>query len=471
MKKPIDLYATLGLALVIGTLASSAWLADGSTGQLADNERWVKHTYDVVVRLDSLLATVVDAETGQRGYLLTDEPRYLQPYRQATPCVGEMLSGLSLDTADNPVQQERLRSLTVAIGEHLRLLAATLTEGNDQHRYRRLELLDRGKHSMDEIREQVAAMRMEEMSLLSERLRRSSTSFRTTRIVFFGTTIVAMALVLLTHAMLRRDMIGRRRANALLESVNAELREGLRAAAKVQASLLPPVGLRRDGMTFAWAFQPCEELAGDALSICPLADGRTAIYLLDVSGHGAAAALSAVSVVQSLTPTNDASRLALGIEAPVVPDEVMRALDSHFAWDDSIGQFFTICYGVVDPLRREFHYCSAGHPPPVLVRRGEPAVLLRSTTGLPIGLGGDFDVATISLKPGDRLYLYSDGVTETAHEHEETLFGGRRLLETFDRYHDHELQTTIDGILSELAEWRGAARARDDVSLLAVQIG
>lgn len=68
MRKHIDLVATCGLALVLAALTMSAWLADENTRQLERNEQWVKHIYDVLAALDGLLATLLDAETGQRGF-------------------------------------------------------------------------------------------------------------------------------------------------------------------------------------------------------------------------------------------------------------------------------------------------------------------------------------------------------------------------------------------------------------------
>jgi sigma-B regulation protein RsbU (phosphoserine phosphatase) len=468
MRKHVDLLATLGLVLVLVVLAANAWLADQNTRQLVHNERWVKHTYDVLVGLDTLLTTLLDAETGERGYLLTAEPRYLQPYQQATPRLGQMLERLALDTTDNPSQQQRLPALQNGINEHIQLLAATLADGTVS-RERQLDLLNHEKRSMDGIRQQVAAMREQELDLLAHRMQRSSESFHVTRTVFFATTVVTMSLVVITHAMLRRDILGRRRANARLKSANARLRDGLRAAAKVQASLLPRVALHRDGVNFAWAFQPCEELAGDALNICPLADGQMAVYLLDVSGHGAAAALFAVSVVQALTPTDDGRRLAIGVETPLRAADAIRALDRQFVWDDDLGQFFTISYGLIHPARREFRHASAGHPPAILLRRGWPAAFLDSPAGMPIGLGSTYEESITPVESGDRLYLYSDGVTEAMNSIGE-LFGGHRLLTAVDKGCSRSLHESIDLILDELRQWRGGGRPHDDISLVAFEI-
>jgi serine phosphatase RsbU (regulator of sigma subunit)/CHASE3 domain sensor protein len=469
MRPFISTIATLGLLLVLFVLALSAWVSDENTKQLVENERWVKHTYDVLEDLDNLLVTVLDAETGQRGYLLTGKRRFLKPYQQAIDRVGRQLAELARDTADNLQQQQSLPVLRAAIVDHLQSLEETLAlHSSTVDSELDVQRLEREKQSMDRVRGLVSAMRQQEVSLLGERMQRSHNSFRNTRLVFAATTAVSMGLVLLTHVLLRRDITGRQRANARLKLVNEELRESLRAAAKVQESFLPRPRIEIPGLKFAWAFRPCEELAGDALNVCPLDGDQVAVYLLDVSGHGAAAALLAVSVIQALAPAAENHRLALGPECPIEPDEVARELDRRFPVDDATGRFFTILYGIVDARRQEFRFVSAGHPAPAHVTHQQSAALLEGYAGLPIGLSGEYRQSAMQLAAGDRLYLYSDGVTETMNVSGE-LFGTQRLLSALERGRDMELQESIDLVLSELRQWHGTMRPRDDISILAIE--
>ena len=87
-----------------------------------------------------------------------------------------------------------------------------------------------------------------------------------------------------------------RKLNAQLEEANLCMKRDLEAAARVQAALLPDLPPELPGARFAWQFKPCTELAGDLLNIVPLDDPRVVIYVLDVVGHGVAAALLAVMV-------------------------------------------------------------------------------------------------------------------------------------------------------------------------------
>jgi PAS domain S-box-containing protein len=220
MERLIGKIASLGLVLVLVALAVSAWVADQNTRQLVQNEGWVKHTYDVVADLDNVLLTILDAETGQRGYLLTGEKRQLQPYRAATNRIDKQFKKLASDTADNDEQQQRLPELRAAIDERFRWLDETMAlrdpGGQEADQAARLA---HEKQLMDRVRRLVADMRRRELDLLAQRMKSSSDSFRMTRAMFVTTAAATMALVLLTHVLLRRDFTGRRRAEAERESL------------------------------------------------------------------------------------------------------------------------------------------------------------------------------------------------------------------------------------------------------------
>src|SRR6476659_3624104 len=101
----------LGLALLLIITA----LAYFSTSELLDNNRRVSHTYQVLGQLQITLSLVQDAETGQRGYLITGDRQYLEPYNAALPQIDARLRQIGTLTADNPSQQQRLSRLTTVI--------------------------------------------------------------------------------------------------------------------------------------------------------------------------------------------------------------------------------------------------------------------------------------------------------------------------------------------------------------------
>src|SRR3954469_2520244 len=142
-----------------------------------------------------------------------------------------------------------------------------------------------------------------------------------------------------THLKLRRLQVEVEEANAYLERVNGRMSRDLAAAAKIQASFLPAAAPRVPGAEFAWCYRPCDELAGDGLNVVPLGGGKVGLYVLDVSGHGVAAALLSVTLSRLLSPPSDPSTILLGDRAgrdppdPTPPAEVADRLNRLFLYD------------------------------------------------------------------------------------------------------------------------------------------
>src|SRR5262249_10569338 len=153
--------------------------------------------------------------------------------------------------------------------------------------------------------------------------------------------------------------------NRELAATNARLKRDLQAAAQVQQALLPAALPNTPPVRLAWAFRPCEELAGDLLNIFPLDERYVGLYLLDVGGHAAVCPVAARHV---LTPHGDTSLLKLpaqgGAPARLArPREVVQRLNAQFSTNRS-EQFFTLFYGYVDLASNTLTYSNAGHPGP-----------------------------------------------------------------------------------------------------------
>ena len=263
--------------------------------------------------------------------------------------------------------------------------------------------------------------------------------------------------------------------NARLEKVNGRMSRDLKAAARIQETFLPREALRVPGLTFAWVYRPCDELGGDGLNVIPLGRGRIGLYILDVSGHGVASALLSVTLSRVLSPPPEPSSILVRDgnvpDRPEItpPAEVADRLNRLFPFDVATGQFTTMIYGVLDAATGEFRYVSAGHPGPVHLAAGAGPVILESE-GPPIGLAEDaYEERSVRLAPGDRLYLYSDGVPEAMDPAGEQ-FGRARLLQAIGRGCSGPLQEDVAALLGEIERWRGAASAQDDVAILAVEV-
>jgi sigma-B regulation protein RsbU (phosphoserine phosphatase) len=274
-----------------------------------------------------------------------------------------------------------------------------------------------------------------------------------------------------THLSLKRSVDQIRRLerqltqqNAELEAANRRMKRDLAAAARVQAALLPGVTPVPPGARFAWEFRPCDELAGDLLNIFPLDERRVALYVLDVVGHGVAAALLAVMVNAVL------GQLRLSGERLAAPAEVADYLNQEFPWDPQTSQFFTLLYGVLEVNSGAFRFVAAGHPGPVHLSHSDARAENLKLPGRPVGLGdGRYQEHSLTLRPGDRLYLYSDGVVDTSNK-AAGAFGVKRLLERIEAGRALPLPDSLVMLLRSVQGWCGELPPDDDISLLAVEL-
>jgi sigma-B regulation protein RsbU (phosphoserine phosphatase) len=278
-----------------------------------------------------------------------------------------------------------------------------------------------------------------------------------------------------THLKIRRLQVELEAANTRLAEANGRMSRDLRAAAKIQETFLPRQAPRVPGADFAWAYRPCDELAGDGLNVVPLGGGEVGLYVLDVSGHGVASALLSVTLSRLLSPPSDPSSILVrggdggGRSDVTPPAEVAARLNRLFSFDPATEQFATMVYGVLNAVTGEFRYVSAGHPGPVHLPSGADPVILESQ-GYPIGLAADaYEERSAHLGAGDRLYLYSDGVPE-AMDPAGRQFGDARLLDAIGRGRSELLREAVGILLGDVARWHGSERAQDDVSILAVEV-
>lgn len=272
-----------------------------------------------------------------------------------------------------------------------------------------------------------------------------------------------------------RDISQRKRAEKALRGANEKMKRDLIAAAKIQQSLLPKVSPDIPGVNFTWAFQPCEELAGDVFNVFRLDEKQVGLYLVDVSGHGVVAALLSVTLNHVLSPVpRQHSLLRQHIEGAryqvLPPAEVAKQLNKEFPMDPSTRQYFTLLYGILDVDTHEFRYVSAGHPAPAYLPSGGEPVILEGS-GFPIGFFQevDYEEHSVGLKPGDRLYLYSDGITEAKDSRGEE-FGKKRLIDVLEKSRPSLLDESRLSLLRRIEQWCGSNRLEDDISVLAIEI-
>ena len=264
--------------------------------------------------------------------------------------------------------------------------------------------------------------------------------------------------------------------NSKLENINQRMEHDLNAAAKIQQSLLPSGTPDIPSVKLAWNYSPCDELAGDFLNFFPLDDRHLAAFVVDVSGHGVASSLLAVTVGRVMTPMVSKTSLLVkpadnevGTQI-VAPAEVAYELNNRFPMEDQGNLYFTMVYGVLDKQTQEFRFVSAGHPNVVHVPAGKKPKLVE-TADMAIGWIEDteFEEHSLQLEPGDRIYLYSDGVPE-AMDHDLEEFGDDRMLESLTQTSKAPVKTSVETLFDAVHQWCVQKGAKDDVSILGIEI-
>jgi len=161
----------LGVIIPSLLIGVSAFVAYRSKRQLADSVHWVSHTLEVQRQLQLLTSLLVDAETGERGFLLTLRESYLEPYQLALDKIPRQINTLRDLTADNPGQQEQIRQVEPLVATNLAIMAQSISLQRKGEREAVLALvsMDRGKQAMDAIRARIELMQREESRLLVTR--------------------------------------------------------------------------------------------------------------------------------------------------------------------------------------------------------------------------------------------------------------------------------------------------------------
>lgn len=252
------------------------------------------------------------------------------------------------------------------------------------------------------------------------------------------------------------------RANEALVEKQRVLDDDLAAAAHIQRSLLPQSRPTRYGFAMDWLFLPSTHVGGDVFNVLPLPGGKLGVYLIDVSGHGPAAAMVTVSISQVL---QIGSEFIEKNGVPLTPDEVLRRVDGAFPFE-RFDRFSTMFYMTYDPATRTLQSSGAGHPPPLLARKGSPVIRL-DKGGSVIGMGEPvpFECEEVEVRPGDVLLLYTDGCTEHENPSGEQ-FGISRLEVALAERVDHAPERILKELQEELDQFGDYAKPDDDISLV-----
>jgi sigma-B regulation protein RsbU (phosphoserine phosphatase) len=194
------------------------------------------------------------------------------------------------------------------------------------------------------------------------------------------------------------------------EAVQRErIRRDLELATRVQTSFLPNSLPQVPGYEFFAHYQPAQAVGGDYYGFIPLPQGRWAVAVGDVAGKGISAALL-------MAKLSSDTRFCFLAE-PDPAQALSKLNDQLFPFTSPMDRFVTLAVVVLDPLQHTATLVSAGHPLPLLIRKGSPALqeaMPKTTAGLPLGMVAGYAYAScqLQLQPGDNLILFSDGVPD-----------------------------------------------------------
>lgn len=266
-------------------------------------------------------------------------------------------------------------------------------------------------------------------------------------------------------------------SNKKLSQAYSVIKMDLEAGAKIQSSLLPDSASTIYGVQFDSIFLPSTFVAGDIFNYFKLDEHHLGFYVLDVAGHGIPSAMLSVTLSKALSPTNHQEcvlKQFVPVPDPpyykiISPARAVQVLNQRFQADDDTMQYFTMVYGLIDTRDGRVAITQAGHPPPIFLQKGANSTLI-GTGGYPVGMLPDVDYAEeeIKLNNGDRLILYSDGITECTNNNQEE-FSVERLIDILEKGHNLPLRELMERIGEGVRLWRGNNDFEDDMTLLAIE--
>lgn len=253
-----------------------------------------------------------------------------------------------------------------------------------------------------------------------------------------------------------------------LEQAYGQIRCDLAAAARIQQQMLPRSRGIAAPFRAEWLFLPAAEVSGDNFNLFALTPERVGFFLLDVSGHGIPAALLSARLSCSLVPAGgEALASELG---QVGPAAFLSGLNQQLTDPDAeVENYATIVYGVLDKRDGSAEIVLAGHPPPLVLRCSGGFDDLPSG-GLPFGMFPEvaYESRRLRLEQGDKLILYSDGVTECRGTDGE-LFGEQRFRDFVARFRGADPGQLTKDLGDHLRRWHGGADFDDDISVMVLE--
>ena len=245
-----------------------------------------------------------------------------------------------------------------------------------------------------------------------------------------------------------------------IKEAAARIDKELEFAKQIQCSSLPTVFPKSDAFKLYAQMITAKEVGGDFYDFYMLNDGTIAFLVADVSGKGIPAAMF---MMRAKTVIRDLA------ERGLEPDEIFTIANEKLCENNDAGMFVTAWLGILDTKTGIMKFANAGHNPPLFKRSGEKFEYMKTRSGMLLaGMEGiKYRKNELQLIPGDKLYLYTDGVTE-ATDNNTQLYGEERLLDFVNSLESTDPESLCRLIKEDVDKFVGNAPQFDDITMLAL---
>jgi len=245
-----------------------------------------------------------------------------------------------------------------------------------------------------------------------------------------------------------------------LSRAQAKINKDLDQARVIQTGLLPTEFLDTAELQVAARYIPASQVGGDYYDFFRIEGNSFGLVVADVSGHGVAAAM-----IMAMT------KVLLKTFSAQIPSQrqTLERINTIYQTEIKTDNFVTIFYGRIDTSARRFNFVSAGHNPIIYLNRKSKELDLLKADGLFLGVFEDMMLKERERQyvPGDRIVLYTDGLTEAENSKSE-MYGLERLCQVARSQSELDPKALIDYVLDDLSGFTGGGPLEDDVTLLVI---
>lgn len=215
--------------LVLALLLGDTYLAYRNIQQLNQDKEWVLHTQKVIGTLDDILSLVTDAETSQRGFIITGDDIYMGPYNAAVPVLRSKVQSLEELVEDNPLQKSNVTNLKVYVSSRMRILDGVLDIRRTKDFKTAQQALSQGlgRQEMSKLRQQIREMKSLELELLEKRTKRSKSAYKVALWSSILSGVFGLLALIAFVFILRRHLTLKERASAMIYQQKEQFRTTL----------------------------------------------------------------------------------------------------------------------------------------------------------------------------------------------------------------------------------------------------